>query len=138
MTQSKSKRMAEARKHLAIATRQWDEASTAWWPPPDAAECVTKCFYALENAVVAAAIALEMPWKKQHPDKAKIAADLAKQSKVSADISDRLHELNDLRKDVSYDEPGPELAAVDLEDLLGDVESYLEEVRHILDDVEGL
>src|SRR5438876_9685246 len=113
MTQSKSEWMAEARKHLAIASKQWDEASTAWWPPTDAAECVTKCFYAFENAIVAAAIALEIPWKKQHPDKAKIAAELAKQQKVSADISSQLIALNALRKDVSYDEPGPELAAVE-------------------------
>ena len=130
--------VAEARRHLAIAESQWDEASTDWWPPTDAAGCVTKCFYAFENGVVAAAIALGIPWKKQHPDKVRIAEELAAQGKVTIDISDRLKELNGLRKDVSYDEPGPELAGVDLESLLGELEMYLDQVKSIINDVEGI
>src|SRR5687767_14239323 len=110
MTKSKKARVAEARGHLDLAKQQWDDAATDSWEPTDAAGCVTNCFYAFENAVVAAAEALGMPWKKTHPDKALIAAELAKQKKVAVDISARLVELNTLRKDVSYGEPGQELA----------------------------
>ena len=138
MTKSKVERIAEARKHLKLAKQQWEDASTDWWPPTDAAGCVTKCFYAFENAVVAAAEALAIPWKKTHPDKARIAAELAAQSRVTVDISDRLVNLNTLRKDVSYGEPGQDLADVDLEDLLGELETYLDEVTAIIDEVEEL
>ena len=58
MSDTKGDRIAEARKQLALANRQWDEASTAAWEPAEPAECVSKCFYAFENAVVAAAMAL--------------------------------------------------------------------------------
>lgn len=138
MTKSKKARVAEARAHLELAKDQWDDAATDSWEPTDAAGCVTKCFYAFENAVVAAAEALGMSWKKTHPDKVTIAAELAAQKKVSVDITTRLVELNTLRKDVSYGEPGQDLAAVDLEDLVTELETYLNEVEAIIDDVEGL
>jgi len=40
------------------------------------------------------------------------------------DISERLTELNDLRKDVSYGEPGDDLGEVDLEDLVSELGSF--------------
>jgi hypothetical protein len=138
MTKSKTAGIAEARKHLELARHQWDDASTDWLPPADPAGCVTKCFYAFENAIVAAAEALAIPWKKTHPDKARIAVELAAQKRVTIDISDRLVELNTLRKDVSYGETGQDLAAVDLEDLLSELETFLGEVAAIVDSIEEL
>jgi hypothetical protein len=136
MTQGKAQRIAEARKHLKLAKGQWDDASTAWWPPTNAADCVSKSFYGYENAVVAAAVALKLPWKKTHPDKQRVATELASAGKVTTDISALLANLDKLRKDVSYDEPGPELQVVDLEDLINGLETFLEDVERIIQDVE--
>ena len=58
MAKSKKDRLKEAKGHLARAKDQWDRAATDSWEPADPAECVTKCFYSYENAVVAAATAL--------------------------------------------------------------------------------
>ena len=55
MTETREERVGEAREQLGLANRQWDDAAAAAWDPPDAADCVSKCFYAFENAVVAAA-----------------------------------------------------------------------------------
>lgn len=137
MTQGNAQRLAEARKHLDLAKGQWDEASTAWWPPTNAADCVSKSFYGYENAVVAAAIALKLPWKKTHPDKQRIATELASAGKVATDISSLLADLDKLRKDVSYDEPGPALQAVNLEDLISGLEMFLEEVERIIQEAES-
>ena len=55
---------------------------------------------------------------------------------VKTDISERLAELNKARKDVAYGEPGPEIAALDLEDVLSDLESYITEVAALLHKIE--
>jgi hypothetical protein len=128
--------LAEANEHLELAKQQWDAASTAWWPPTDTADCVTKCFYAFENAVVAGAIALEIVWKKTHPDKIRVAKLLVQGGHVQTDISERLAELNRVRKDVSYGEPGHEMAGLDLEDMLSDLESYIGEIAALLHKIE--
>lgn len=85
---------------------------------------------------MAAAIALRLPWKKTHPDKQRVAAELASAGKVTSDISGLLAELDRVRKDVSYDEPGPELEAINLEELVGGLESFLDEVESIIGDIE--
>jgi hypothetical protein len=104
--------------------------------PTNAADCVSKSFYGYEHAVVAAAIALKLPWKRTHPDKQRVAAKLASAGKVTTDISALLADLDKLRKDVSYDEPGPELQGLDLEDLISGLETFLEEVERIIQDAE--
>src|SRR4051794_6618390 len=86
----KAAQITKARKHLRIANRQWNDASTAWFPPTDAADCVSKCFYAFENAVVAAATVLDIEWKKTHPDKIRVAGMLVKNGHVKSDVRDRL------------------------------------------------
>ena len=55
MSDTKDERVNKARRHLTLATRQWDDAYTASWEPTEPADCVSDCFYAFENAVVAAA-----------------------------------------------------------------------------------
>jgi hypothetical protein len=93
---------------------------------------VQNAFYAYENAVVAAAIAISMPWEENHGQKRKLARQLHKDKHLSVDISDRLNRLNDLRKDVSYGEPGDQLKKVDLEQLVMDLESFIGEVSELI------
>ena len=136
MSDTKDERVAKARKHLTLAIRQCDDACTASWEPSDPAECVSKCFYAFENAVVAAATALGIAWKKNHTMKADLAATLFSEGKLTSNIRALLVDLNDMRKDVSYDEPGPMLANIDLEDLLSELEDYLNQVELLINEVE--
>lgn len=136
MNDTSTDRVAAAREHLARAETQRDEAATAAWEPPEPADCVSKCFYAFENAVVAAAIALGIPWEKNHWRKAELAAKLYKTGNLTTDISERLLDLNGARKDISYGDPGPVLAETDLEDLVSDLDDYLIQVTSIVDAVE--
>ena len=52
---------------------------------------------------------------------------------VSRDVGDMLEELNRLRMDVAYDEPGPELRDTDLEGLAGDLEEFMDEIDDAID-----
>ena len=132
----KDDRVAKARKQLTIATKQCDAAHITSWEPADPAECVSKCFYAFENAVVAAAMALDITWKRDHKQKADVAALLFNEGKLENNIHELLVDLNSLRKDISYDEPGPILEEMDLEDLLSDLEDYLSQVESLINEVE--
>lgn len=136
MAKSKKDRLREADAHLARARDQWDRAMIDSWPPVEAAECVTKCFYSYENALVAAATALGTVWTKKHYEKAALAKRLFEQNKLKADISALLVRLNELRKDVSYGDPGKELSEVDLEDLVSNLELFLDEVRELVASLE--
>lgn len=138
MTGNEEPRFVKARTKLVRATEQWDQATMASWRPTEAGDCVTKCFYSFENAVVAAAIALDIRWEKQHFHKAQIAKQLAQNGHVTPDVSDLLSWLNELRKDISYGEPGPHLMDINLEDLLSDLESYLAEVEQVIGNAERI
>lgn len=94
-------------------------------------EVVTWTFYALENAVIATAIKLKIPWEKTHASKVYVAKQLYSKGFVSIDISDLLKELNSARKDVAYGEPGSSLASIDLEDLLIEAETFIEQVEQL-------
>jgi len=104
----------EARKALKIAQRHLARVQVASFDPADYVEAVTFAFYAYENAVVAVAEANNLPWSKNHYEKAKLAKDLFDRKILVTDVEDQLRNLNDLRKDVAYDEPGPELQQLDL------------------------
>jgi hypothetical protein len=128
--------LAKARSHLALAREQWDKAATDSWEPKEPASCVTNVFYAYENVVVALAEGFGIKWKKNHYDKADIAARLAKERKISKDISDEMLRLNGLRKDVSYGDPGCDLGNEDLEALVSELESMIDEADEILSKLE--
>ena len=100
-----------ARGHIQKARAQLDKVQMASWGPADQdwEDAVTWGFYAYENCVVAAAEALNIVWKRVHSDKVKIARRLYRDNVVSRDIGDELERLNELRKDVSYGVPGPDL-----------------------------
>lgn len=136
MAKSKKDRLSEARAHLARARDQWHRAAVDSWSPAEPAECVTKCFYSYENALVAAATALGTPWTKKHYEKAALAKRLFEQNKLKTDISDLLVRLNELRKDVSYGDPGEELSEVELEGLVSGLELFLDEVGELVRSLE--
>lgn len=71
------------------------------------------------------------PRTQRHHEKASLALKLH-QDHGLRDMSERLTELSDLRKDVSYGEPGDDLGEVDLEDLVSEVESFIEEVERLI------
>jgi hypothetical protein len=52
------------------------------------------------------------------------------------DLSDEVLRLNDLRKDVSYGEPGAELRDEDLERLVTELELLINEVEKFVSDLE--
>ena len=136
MAKSKKERLREAEAHLARARDQWNSATVDAWPPVEPADCVTKCFYSYENALVAAASALGTVWTKKHYEKAALAKRFFEQNKLKTDISDLLVRLNELRKDVSYSDPGQELSEIDLEDLVSRLELFLDEVGELVASLE--
>ena len=100
----------EARQHIARARRQLERVQVAAWDRDDPEEAVTWAFYAYENCVAALAERFGRKWTRNHREKADLARKLHAEGLISRDIGDELEELNGLRKDVAYGEPGPELA----------------------------
>ncbi len=129
--------LPEARKALTKARSQLERVQVAGFDPPDPVEAVTFGFYAYENAVVAAAEAKGIKWTKNHYEKAKLARKLCDDAILATNVEDRLLQLNDLRKDVAYGEPGPELEEVDLEDLASDLEQFIDEVEGVISSSES-
>jgi hypothetical protein len=93
-------------------------------------------FYAYENLIVAAAEAHNVRWARNHYKKADLATKLFERKIIKVDLGDQLLRLNDLRKDVSYGEPGFDLANEDLDDLVSKLEDFLEEVRSMVTELE--
>ena len=122
-----------ARAHLDLAKKQWGHAATDWWEPADAASCVTNAFYAYENLIVAVAEAQGRKWDPNHYKKSKLAAQLFADKILATDVSETILRLNNLRKDVSYGEPGDELATADLEDIVSQLEEFIDEVETMVD-----
>jgi len=128
--------MSKARAALKRAQSQLERVQVAWIDPPDPVEAVTFAFYAYENGVVAVAEANKILWSKSHYEKAELAARLFRDGILSVDVEDRLRQLNTVRKDVAYGEPGPELEQMDLEGLASDLEAFLDDVERIIDAIE--
>ena len=123
--------LQEAQDALNRARKQWERVSAAW-PLEDYETAVTWAFYAYENCVVAAAEAQGIAWRKLHYNKVAIARQLYENGQVRRDIGDELERLNELRKDVQYGGPGLELLEVDLEYLVIELETFVEEVAALL------
>lgn len=129
--------LEEARDHLDLAREQWERAATASWEPAEPASCVTNVFYAYENLIVAVAEAKGLAWAPNHYRKAELAKKLHDDGILKRDVGDDLLRFNDLRKDVSYGEPGPELHSADLEDIVSNLESFLEEIEELVTGLEA-
>ncbi len=111
--------LERAKKHYKRAEDNADD--------PD--EVFVWSFYALENAVVAAALHSGAEFVKTHWSKAAAARRLSQKHGLT-DVSGLLADLNEARKGTAYgdvDEP-----AVDPEDALTEVGSYIEEVEAFL------
>ena len=119
----------EAKKHVARAKKQLEKVQTASWEPQDPEQAVTWAFYAYENCVTALAERYEYQWTPNHYKKAELARTLHDRGFISRDIGDDLEELNSLRKDVAYGEPGYDLLTVDLEELATELEQFVDEVE---------
>lgn len=132
MAQHQGEPISEAKKHLESADKQRASAAIDSWEPADPSGCVTQCFYAYENAVVAAAIAVGEPWEEVHWKKRDLAKKLFDDGHLATDVSDLLDRLNTLRKDVAYGEPSSDLARLDLEDLVSNLENFLSEVEEVV------
>ena len=122
----------EAREHVELARKQWNDAAVDSWEPEEPESCVSNVFYAYENLIVAVAEALGMRWTRSHYDKAELAASLARDGKLKKDVHDVMLHLNDVRKDISYGEPGSDLLEEDLEQLVSDLEKMVDEVEEIV------
>ena len=123
----------EARKALKRAKAQSDKAAVEAWEPAEPGDAVMWAFYAYENAVIAVAELKGIPWEKNHARKAALAKELHAIGTLRTDVSERLRQLNELRKDVAYEEPGPELSELNLEDLIADLERFIDEVEDLIE-----
>ena len=120
----------EARKHIEIAQRHLDRVQGASLDvDPDPELAVTFAFYAYECCVVAVAEFYSRRWTTNHGRKAQLAGELHAEGLVSRDIEGELQRLNELRKDVAYDQPGPELHELNLADLAAELETFIDEVE---------
>ena len=118
----------EARQHVDRARLQLERVQSASREPQDPEIAVTWAFYAYEKCVVALAELYGYRWTRNHSNKAEVARKLHADGRISRDIGDELEELNSLRKDVAYDDPGSNLRERDLEDLASELEEFIEEV----------
>lgn len=74
-----------------------------------------------------------MKWEKTHPSKVAVAEQLAEAGHLKTDVGQRVAELNELRKDVQYGEPGPGLRELELEDLATELENFVDEAAEFVD-----
>jgi len=111
---------------LRLARDQLDRVQVAWLEPVDWSDLAMYGFYALENAVVAAADHFGVQWKPNHPSKVDAARLLAEQHGLP-DVASLLLELNTLRKSEAYGEM-PSSRTRSAEDIAIEVEQYVEAV----------
>ena len=93
---------------------------------------MSNVFYAYENLIVAVAELNGIRWKRNHYDKADLAATLAQQGKLKKNVRDLILHLNDVRKDISYGEPGSDLRNEHLEQLVTNLEHMVDEVEELV------
>ena len=121
-----AKNAEAAKAALERAKEHFERASEN---PEDADEVFVWSFYALENAVVAAALHGGAAFLRNHWSKATAARKLSQKHKLT-DVSDLLSDLNEARKGTAYgdvDEP-----EIEPEDVLEQVGHYIEEVEDFL------
>jgi hypothetical protein len=123
---AKKKKTVSAREALGLAKEQYKKANDH---SDDPDQVFVWCFYALENAVVAAATHLDEEFQKNHWTKAQAARRLSRDQGMT-DVSVLLTDLNDARKGTAYgDVEEPDIKP---KDVLVEVGSYIEEVEKLL------
>lgn len=98
--------------------------------PTDWSDLAMYAFYALENAVVAAAEHVGIPWEPVHWKKAQLAAELHRDHGLP-DVSNLLREPDELRKSEAYGDAVP-AASFDAEEIAAEVERYIDAVAELL------
>ncbi len=124
----------DAKKAKAALERAKRHLKRASAHPDDPDEVFVWSFYALENAVVAAALHTGAEFVKNHWSKATAARKLSQRHEL-ADVSALLADLNEARKGAAYgdvDEP-----QISPQDVLTAVGSYIEEVEALLQPKKG-
>jgi hypothetical protein len=116
---------------LSLAREQLGRAQVAGFEPVDWAELSIWAFYALENAVIAAADHSKLPWERTHTSKVNVARVL-RADKGLPDASSLLVEPNELRKSEAYGEVRPS-PPMDAEDVLAEVEQFIEAVAQLVE-----
>lgn len=120
------KKAVSAREALKRAKLQYQKAQEN---SDDPDQVFVWCFYALENAVVAAATHADEEFQRNHWTKAEAARRLARDEGMT-DVSEMLRDLNDARKGTAYgDIEEPE---IEPEDVLTEVGDYIKEVENLL------
>lgn len=114
---------------LALSREELERAQVAAFDPVDWPEVCVWSFYALENAVVAAAETLGVEWQPSHPSKVKVARELHDQHHLP-DVASLLIELNELRKSQAYGEltQSPTMSA---EDFVVEIETFIDLVEEL-------
>lgn len=120
---------------LELAREQLGRVQVAAIDPVDWSDLTIYGFHAVENAVVAAADAVGLPWQKTHPSKLEVARTLAAEHGLPS-VAGLLVELNTLRKSEAYGEVGPS-DDTSAEDIAIAVEEYVEAVASFIEGVEA-
>jgi len=119
--------MLSPRDRIELAKRELGKAQVAAIDPVDWLDIAVFSFYALENAVVAAADLEGVSWKRSHDSKVEISEVLRDRLGLP-DVADLLRDLNELRKSESYGEVKPPQSR-SAEDIVTEVEEYVLEVE---------
>ena len=125
--------MSPAEQKLQLAEKHLHRVQLAW-SEPDWADLAIYGFYCLEAAVEAAAIAVSLPMKKAHWDKANASAELHRQHSLP-DVEGLMRDLNDARKAEAYGDVVP--PSLDPEDVATEIEQYVRAVGNLLQQLDG-
>lgn len=119
---SATKSLALAKKHLIRVQSSWD--------PPEWLDLAAYGLYAIEAAVVAAALHVKLPLQRNHWSKADAARELAKHHGLP-EVADLMQDLNEVRKSEAYGDV-TRSESLDPQDVANDVEEYVEAVSGLL------
>ncbi len=115
--------MIGPRDRIELAKRELGKAQVAAIDPVDWLDVAVYSFYALENAVVAAADLEGLIWKPRHDSKIEVS-ELLRERLQLPDVAGLLRELNELRKSESYGEIRPPETR-SAEEIVALVEGYI-------------
>lgn len=93
--------MPGARDHLDLAEKHLEKVLAAWNEPTDWLDLTVYGFYCIENAVMAAALHLDVRVARSHPSKSS-AARILHGSHRLPEVAPLLERLNQARKAVVY------------------------------------
>lgn len=117
-------------QHLAKSQAQLEKVQVAWLDPVDWSDLSIYGFLALENAVVAAAQHLRIPWQQTHSSKSN-AAEVLHRDHGLPDVVQLMLQLWDMRQSESYGDVTPP-TGLNPEDVAGEIEHFVEAVSKLI------